>query len=325
MGLRPWQGCSNFVWERACRLATDHPFRQAARLLSDLVGTPVDHRRLWGWLQKAGTIRRAELERWRAEMFDEGLAPPEGEPVEMVVTEIDGAILRQQRSGVFEAKIAVAYTGKRRTSVTARHRKLLCTGKTVAAGVFTEGAGGPTIYAQLCRSVHLHRARWSLLSGDGAEWIPVLAREWFPGSVYQLDHYHLKMRLREAAGRDTRRASQWIAWALAGRFRTIERSMAALVRQRRLSPELARETLWYLRMNGGAIWAFRSLLAQGAPPELCTRGSGVIEHTVDLGVARRMKRQGMRWSKGGAHNLLVMKAMRFDANGWRTWWKEVIG
>ncbi len=42
MGLRPWQTCSGFVWERACRLAGSHPFRQAARLLSDLVGTPVD-------------------------------------------------------------------------------------------------------------------------------------------------------------------------------------------------------------------------------------------------------------------------------------------
>ncbi len=45
MGLRPWQTCSGFVWERACRLAGSHPFRQAARLLSDLVGTPVDRRR----------------------------------------------------------------------------------------------------------------------------------------------------------------------------------------------------------------------------------------------------------------------------------------
>lgn len=33
----------------------------------------------------------------------------------------------------------------------------------------------------------------------------------------------------------------------------------------------------------------------------------MIEHTIDLGVARRMKRQGMRWSKEGAHNLLVMR------------------
>ena len=325
MGLHPWQTCSGWVWERACRLAKDHPFRTAARLLSDLVGTPVDHRRLWGWLQKAGKLRRDQIESWTNEMFEDGLAPPEGNPVQMVVTEIDGAVLRQQRRGVFEAKVAVAYTGKRRSSPTAKHRKLLCTGKAVAAGVFSEGQAGPSIYAQLCRSVHIHRARWSLLSGDGAEWIPVLAREWFPGSVYQLDHYHLKLRLREAAGRDARRASQWIAWALAGRFRTIARSMAALVRRGRLSAEVAQQTLWFLQMNSGAIWGFRTLLAQGAPPELCTRGSGVIEHTIDLGVARRMKRQGMRWSKEGAHNMLVMRALGYDPVAWRRWWEEVIG
>jgi hypothetical protein len=325
IGLHPWQTCSNFVWERACRLAAAHPFRTAAKLLSDLVGTPVDHRRLWGWLQRAGMVRRAEVEGWRAELFDDGVAPPEGEPVPMVVTEIDGAVLRQQRSGVFEAKVAVAYTGKRRSSPTAKHRRMLCTGKAVAAGVYDRGETGPAIYAQLCRSVGIHRARWSLLSGDGAEWIPVLAREWFPGSVYQLDHFHLKQRLREAAGRDPRLASRWIAWALEGRFRAIARSMAALVRRGRLSAELAQQTLWYLQMNAHAVWAFKTLLAQGAPPELCTRGSGVIEHTIDLGVARRMKRQGMRWSKEGAHNLLVLKALGFDPVAWRTWWREVIG
>lgn len=325
MGLRPRQSCSGWVWERACRLAAAHPFRTAARLLSDLVGAPVDHRRLWGWLQRAGRLRRDEVERWRAEMFEDGLAPPEGEPVRMVVTEVDGAVLRRQPRGVFEAKVAVAYTGKRLTSPTARHRKRLCTGKAVVAGVYEEGRAGPTIYAQLCRSVGIHRARLSLLAGDGAEWIPVMAREWFPGSTYQLDHFHLKARLREAAGRDSRRAAQWIAWALDGRFRTIARSMAALTRRGRLSAELARETLWFLETNAGAIWAFRALLAQGAPPELCTRGSGVIEHTIDLGVARRMKRQGMRWSKEGAHNLLVLKALGFDPEAWDRWWEGVIG
>jgi hypothetical protein len=34
----------------------------------------------------------------------------------MVVTEIDGAVLRQQHSGAFEAKVAVAYSVKRRSS-----------------------------------------------------------------------------------------------------------------------------------------------------------------------------------------------------------------
>jgi hypothetical protein len=324
MRLLPWQTCSAFVWERACRLAKDYPFRQAARLLSDLVGTPVDHRRLWGWLQRAGRTRRAVIDQERSEMFDQGLAPPEAEPVDMVVVEIDGAVLRRQRGGVFEAKVAAAYTGKQEASHTARHRRRYCTGKSVVAGIYPEGVAGPSIYAHLCRSARIHRARHTLVAGDGAEWIPVMVREWFPDSLFQLDHYHLKARLRQAAGRDRVLAGRWISWALGGQWRRIARSMAPLVRSGKLSATVAQDTLAFLELNHSAIWAFKELLTKGAPEELCTRGSGVIEHTIDLLVARRMKRQGMRWSKEGAHNLLALRSLGMDPAAWRTWWKEVM-
>lgn len=51
----------------------------------------------------------------------------------------------------------------------------------------------------------------------------------------------------------------------------------------------------------------------------------MIEHTIDLVVARRMKRQGVFWSRDGAHDLLVLRALLVDPAGWRAWWKEVIG
>ncbi len=324
MGLRPWQTCSGFVWERACRLAGAHPFREAARLLSDLVGTPLDHRRLWGWLQKAGAIRVLQQEQARAELFDHGVAPPEGEPVPMVVTEIDGVVLRHQRGGRFEAKVAASSTGKCRASPTARHRRVYVTGKAVVAGVYEEGQAGPTIYAWLCRSVGIHRARYSLVPGDGAGWIPVMVREWFFGSVFQLDHFHLKQRLRLAGG-DPKMAGRWISWALAGQWRRVARSLMALVRAHRVDPKVAEDTLAFLELNHRAIWASNGLRARGAPPELCVVGSGVGEHTIDLLAARRMKRRGMRWSRGGAHHMLALRCLLLDPAAWRAWWKEVNG
>jgi hypothetical protein len=324
IGLAPWQTCSPFVWERACSLAAAHPYRTAARLLSDLVGCATDHRVLWRLVQKAGRLRRAELEGDRAAMFELGEAPPEPtEPPEMVVTEIDGAVLRRQRGGVFEAKVAAAYRGKAVVSATARHPRRVVTGKVVVAGVYEQGTAGQVIYSALCRSVGLHRARHKMVAGDGAEWIPVLVREWFPDHAFQLDHYHLKQRLRHTAVGDPKRAGRWISWALAGQWSRIERSMVHLVARGALDPKIARDTRAFLELNAPAVWAFRALLQAGAPPELCTRGSGVVEHTIDLLVARRMKHQGMRWSKEGAHNILVLRALMLDAAAWRAWWKEV--
>lgn len=178
---------------------------------------------------------------------------------------------------------------------------------------------GQVIYAALCRSVGVHRARHLMVSGDGAEWIPVLVRNWFPDDSFQLDHYHLKVKLRSVA----EDPNGPIAWALSGQWRRIERSLTHLVARGRLDPKVARETRAFLELNAGAIWAFRELLAAGALPELCTRGSGVIEHTIDLVVARRMKRQGMRWSREGAHNLLVLRCLLVDPRpgerGGRRW------
>ena len=58
----------------------------------------------------------------------------------------------------------------------------------------------------------------------------------------------------------------------------IARSMAAPSRGR-LGAKEASETLACLEINASAIWAFKDLLAAGAPTELCTRGSRVIDHT----------------------------------------------
>jgi hypothetical protein len=56
---------------------------------------------------------------------------------------------------------------------------------------------------------------------------------------------------------------------------------------------------------------------------MAPRGSGAMEHNVDLVVARRFKRQGMRaWSRHGADNLLALRCLAMDEAAWREWWGE---
>jgi len=48
-----------------------------------------------------------------------------------------------------------------------------------------------------------------------------------------------------------------------------------------------------------------------------------MEHSVDLVVARRFKRQGMRaWTRSGADNLLALRTLAMDQTSWRQWWGE---
>lgn len=130
MGLRPWQTCSGVRVGAGLPPGRLLPFRQAARLLSDLVGTPVDHRRLWGWLQKAGRSGgRSSIA--PVELFEEGLARRGGAGGDRR----GGA--PPPRGRLLQAKVAAAFTGKRVVSEGARYRKRICTGKRVLAGIYS--------------------------------------------------------------------------------------------------------------------------------------------------------------------------------------------
>ena len=69
LGLSPGDPCSAWVRQTAAWLAQAHPYRQAARLLSRMIGTRVDHRTLWGWVQGSGRAVRSHLEQLRASLF----------------------------------------------------------------------------------------------------------------------------------------------------------------------------------------------------------------------------------------------------------------
>ena len=81
----------------------------------------------------------------------------------------------------------------------------------------------------------------------------------------------------------------------------------------------------YLAKGSGAFQTFLRLQEQGHSPQMAPRGSGAMEHKVDLVVARRFKRQGMRgWTRQGAHNLLALRTLAMDEHGWRDCWGEAV-
>ena len=79
----------------------------------------------------------------------------------------------------------------------------------------------------------------------------------------------------------------------------------------------ARNLVDYRRLNEPGVYAAAELRARGAPKDLCMRGSGAIEHNVDLMVARRMKEKGMFWSREGAENMLALRCAALDPKRWR--------
>jgi hypothetical protein len=318
LGIPPKDPCSPWVRQAAAFLAQAYPFRQAARLLGAMIGCFVDHRRVWGWAQRSGRRLRAVWEQKRSALFDDGEAPAEqaGGP-KIVSTGADGTFIRS-RDGPIEVKLGMWWTGARAE----RPGRHLLQGKGFYATTGDADRFGQTFYALCEEATGLSRAQEVLFVADGAGWLADLPGDWIAPTAYQLDHFHGKLRIREVA-RDPERAARWWGWVAEHNLEALGRSIHRYLASGQIDPGAAANLLTYLGRGAGALHTYLRLREEGHSPQMAPRGSGAIEHAVDLVVARRFKRQGMRsWSREGADNLLALRTLAMDPEAWRAWWGD---
>ncbi|MGH2577540.1 MAG: UPF0236 family transposase-like protein, partial [Actinomycetota bacterium] len=273
--------CSAWVHETAAWLAQAHPYRQAARLLSKMIGQPVDHRRLWGWVQASGRRVRTHLEELRASLFDEGAAPSFAGPAPSIVsTSADGTFIRT-RDGPVEVKLGLWWTGAHRQSPTAHHHRFLLEGKGAYASTEDADRFGQTFYALAAARAGITRAREVFFISDGAGWLADLPADWIAPTAVQLDQFHGKLRISEVA-RDPERAARWWAWVSEHNLGALGRSITSLTRSGAIDPEAGRVLFGYLAQGLDAFHTYVRLQEQGHAPQMAPRGSGAMEHNVDL-------------------------------------------
>lgn len=297
LGLAPHHEASPSVRRRGGELAAEHPYREAARLLSAEVGARVDHRALWRWVQTEGDARlRARSERVNA-MFADGEAPPrpDGPVPERLTTAVDATGIRLIEGEGASVKLGVSFTeveqlmgGKRR--LVRRH---------VFADICSPDAFGMAFAYELERVYGAHRVEALMLLADGEPWIKHLGKGWLPTARYQCDHWHLAVKIREFCEREEPRFRRMLHRA----FDAPHRLAAQLLAGRwRGDPQKARELASYLTNNGDHLHTYRTM-----GPGRWLHGSGPAEKHIELTVNRRFKRRGMRWSRGGARNLLAIR------------------
>jgi len=76
LGLRPRQHASPWVLAQAVALATRVPYRQATQLLAELMGTALDHRTVYAWVQQAGAQVVADEDEQQEAVFGRGQQAP---------------------------------------------------------------------------------------------------------------------------------------------------------------------------------------------------------------------------------------------------------
>jgi len=136
--LEPRQETTLWVKERACELATRYTYRETASLLSAEIGEEVSHYPIHRWVQKKGKVIREEEERkWQA-TFEYGEAfEGEGEPKQIVVTELDATMIHSQegKGKNIAVKLGVMYSGKELESETAKNKRYRLKEKALYGGI----------------------------------------------------------------------------------------------------------------------------------------------------------------------------------------------
>lgn len=305
LGLEPRQRLSPVVLEQGIAFSVDMPYRRASERLKEatLEAVHVSPMQLWQAVQQSGQAVKERIEEQRVAMFEEGAIPPGEKQPEAFCVEADGVVVPTRKSGDrskhIEIKLAVAYDGK---EAEGKGRKRLVD-RRVHAGVREAPEFFEESVVEFAQTWDLGSVTECTFGCDGAGWVKK-GQDYFPGAKFRLDPYHLRRALRQGLGHDPRAHGEvWEAIAEGMPWsRVAERLGAAFKRARGKQRDRVREVEGYLASN----W-------DGIMKDPTARSLGAIEGQVFHHAARRMKRQGARWSASGADHLSRLLAVR--ANG----------
>ena len=136
--LEPRQETTPWVKKRACELATKYTYREAALLLSAEIGEKISHYPIHCWVQKKGRVLgKEEEQKWQATFEDGEAFEGEGEPKEIVVTEVDATMIHSQegKGRNIAVKLGIMYSGKELESETAKYKRYRLKDKALYGGI----------------------------------------------------------------------------------------------------------------------------------------------------------------------------------------------
>jgi hypothetical protein len=159
------------------------------------------------------------------------------------------------------------------------------------------------------------KAKKVFFIADGASWIRTLKDNYFPEAIGVLDIWHLERELKKALGEERAELAESLkVLALQGKGSEILQRLMAEGAKAKTFEERKKtiEVMTYVRNN--LDWIANIPMVGGY-------GSGPVEKTVDITVARRFKKRGMSWYRRNANPLLKLRLLKLNGE-WDAYWQE---
>jgi len=327
IGLRRHQETTLQVKKRACELANQYTYRQAAALLSAEIGDEVSHGAVHGWVQKSGrALRRDEDERREAVFEDGEVFEGEGGEKEIVVTEMDATMVHSQEKGrkKLTVKLGVMYCGKELESETAKYKRYRLAGKTLYGGIEEADEFGEKLYLKGEEKLALSKAKNLLVLGDGDPWIRNIAEGPYFMATYQLDWRHLIVKMHQTFNDRPKLVSELIDYLYSGHGEKMVTTvkLARLLCEDEDKRQKIADLATYIENNRDGLYGSRSLRDKVEAKRVLVCSTGAMEKNIDVVIGRRFKKQGMSWTTEGVNNLLKLRTLRYNKGDWEAFWSR---
>jgi hypothetical protein len=313
IGLGGGEQMSLGVRERALWAAVEVSYEKAHQFLEKFTGLEVSRHKIHGMaLEEGGRIEFWEEER-RRKVFGQGqdLEGMGEKAPEVLYIQVDGTGVNDRATREWmECKVGASFSQR---VLVSKDRVCLIDKKSYASIEGVE-AFGEKFFLECVRRGVLG-AKEVFLIADGANWIRSLKNNYFPEAIGVLDIWHLERELRRALGEEKSSLVEALkGLALSGKGSEIlQRLMEEGARVKTVEErKKIVEAMTYVRNNLDWIENI---------PKVKGYGSGPIEKTVDITVARRFKKRGMSWYKRNANPLLKLRLLKLNGE-WDVYWQE---
>lgn len=301
LGMAKYRHTTFAVKEIACRLAGEMPFRKSAEVLSRTTAINLSYRTIHRLVHHALANSQDEADQGTTWFEETGeLKHSEGREVDRLMIEADGVVLPLQRETARKAeiKLGIAYEGWQKVGID----RYSTVNKTYYADTVDTDRFWSAMTLKLHQKYDLSRTQY-VIGGDGATWIKE-GVDYF-GGQYQLCRYHLNRALCHALGYDkpTFHSVQYHCSRnnLDAALKQLQE--AANMAQAEKAKEI-KQVIKYICSNAHGLQDYRDNLEH---PDRNLRRTGAIEGNIDKLIVRRMKNQGMSWSRQGIRRMLWLR------------------
>lgn len=293
-------------------MVTDLPYAKTSKYMAKLAHVDISPQKIAGIVKEEGAKLLAGDEEERAEAFDRTATfPAEVAKKSLAIVQVDstGINNRATRSWT-DTKVGIIYSKSAKVS----KKRNLILDKNIYATL-----DGVEIFKQnfylACHKMGVFSASKVIFVADGIPWIKKLQREMFPEAIYLLDLWHLKKNINLAYGKENADLADTLCeLAYYGQSASLLENIKLDIARCR-DPDKTkklRDLYSYVRSNVDGIENYK---------KVGIVGSGAVEKTVDVLVARRFKGRGMSWYNTNAAKLLRLRLLKLNGE-WDNYWNK---